>query len=107
MPCLCVAMMSVGGEAKLKFVGIFADLFEGGVDEFERAAATGSGWVLARVYPDGEELGVEVALLCGVVVEHAAVERVGEVPVFIYEALGGVGVCVDYDGGVVDCDWVS
>ena len=57
--------------------------------------------VLAGVDPDGEELRVEVSFFRGVVVEHAAVERVGEVPVLVDEALGGVCVRVDdYGFGV-------
>ncbi len=81
---------------------MMADLFEGGIDEFEGAAGGCVGGVLVGVDPDGEELGVEVALLCGVVVEHAAVEGVGEAPVLVDEALWGVGVSIDDDGGVVD-----
>ena len=96
-------MMSSAVVQSWSLSGCVADLFEGGVDEFEGAAGGGVGGVLAGVDPDGEELGVEVALLCGVVVEHAAVERVGEVPVLVDEALRGVGVGVDDDGGVVDC----
>ena len=78
----------IGGGAELEFVGCAADLLERGVDEVEGAAGGGVGGVLAGVDPDGEELCVEVALLRGVVVEHAAVERVGEVPVLVDEALG-------------------
>ena len=91
----------IGGGAERELVRSFANLLESAVDEFEGAAGGGVGGVLAGVDPDGEELGVEVALLCGVVVEHAAVERVGEVPVLVDEALGGVGVGVDDDGGVM------
>ena len=63
--------------------------------------------VLVGVDPDGEELGGEVALLCAVVVEHAAVEGVGETPVFVDEALGRVRVGVDDDGGFMDGGRVS
>ena len=91
----------IGGGAELEFVGCAADLLEGGVDEFEGAAGGGVGGVLAGVDPDGEELRVEIALLCGVVVEHAAVEWVGEVPVLVDEALRGVGVGVDDDSARV------
>jgi hypothetical protein len=59
-------------------------------------------WILAGVDPDGEELRVEVAFSCAVVVEHAAVEGVGEVPVLVDEALGSIGVGVDDDGFGVD-----
>ncbi len=92
----------IGGGAELEFVRCAADLLEGGVDEGEGAAGGGISGVLAGVDPDGEELCVEVALLRGVVVEHAAVEWVGEVPVFVDEALRGVGVGVDDDGTGVD-----
>jgi len=97
----------VGGGAELELVGSFADLFEGAVDEFEGAAGGGVGGVLAGVDPDGEELRVEIALLCRVVVEHAAVERVGEVPVLVDEALGRVGVGVDDDSAGVDLSRVG
>ena len=67
----------------------------------------GVGGVLVGVDPDGEELRAEVALLCAVVVEHAAVEGVGEAPVFIDEALGSVGVGVDDDGGLMDGEGIG
>ena len=63
--------------------------------------------VLARVDPDGKELRIKVSLLRGVVVEHASVQWVGEIPMFIEESLWRVCVSVDDDGGVVDCDWVG
>ena len=97
----------VGGDAELELVGMVADLFEGAVDEFKGAEGGAVAGVLVGVDPDGEELGVEVALLRAVVVEHAAFERVGEVPVLIDEALGGVGVGVDDDGGLVDLGGVG
>ena len=71
------------------------------------AAGGGVGRVLIGVDPDGEELCVEIAFLCGVVVEHAAVEWVGEVPVLVDEALWGVGVGVDDDGARVDLSRVG
>ena len=92
----------VGGRAELKFVRGFAHLLERAVDQFERSAGRGIGRILAGVDPDGEELGVEVAFACAVVVEHAAVERVGEVPVFVDEALRSVSVCVYDDSAGVD-----
>ena len=92
----------VGGGAEGELVRSFANLLESAIDEFEGAAGGGVGRVLIGVDPDGEELGVEVAFLCGVVVEHAAVERVGEVPVLVDEALGGVGVGVDDNRAGVD-----
>lgn len=77
-------------------------MFESGFDEGEGTAGGGVGGILAGVDPHGEELGGEVSLLCGVVVEHAAVERVCEVPVLVGESLRGVCVGVDDDGGVVN-----
>src|SRR5258707_859402 len=71
------------------------------------AAGGGVGGVLARVDPDGEELRVEIALLRGVVVEHAAVEGVSEVPVLVDEALWGVRVGVNDDGARVNLSRVG
>jgi hypothetical protein len=83
---------------ELDLVGMFGDLLLDGVDQLQGAAG-----VLALVEggldPDGEELGAQVALVDGVEVEVAAVERVGEVEVLIEKALRGVGVGVDDDGG--------
>ena len=94
----------VGGEAELQLVGGFADLLKCAVDEREGAVRGLFRGVLAGVDPDGEELCVEVALLRGVVVQHAAVERIGEVPVLIDEALRRVRVGVDDDSGLVNCE---
>jgi len=86
---------------------VFADLLEGAVDERECAVGAGVGGVLAGVDPDGEELRVEISLFGAGVVEHAAVEGIGEIPVFIDESLRGVGVGVDDDGGLMDGLWIS
>jgi len=67
----------------------------------------GVGGVLVGVDPDGEELCAEIALLCAVVVEHAAVEGIGETPVLIDEALGSVGVGINDDGGVMNGEGIG
>ena len=71
-------------------------------------SATARWAKLPRVFggldPDGEELGGEVAAAGRVEGDHAAVVCGwrGEVPAVVEEALRGVGVSVDDDGGAVD-----
>src|SRR5262249_3294589 len=94
----------VGGDAEGELVGRAAYLLEGGIDQLEGAACTSVRGVLRGVDPDGEELRVEVALLRGLVVEHAGAERVREVPLVVDEALRRVCVGIDDDGLRVDLE---
>ena len=90
-----------GGKAEAHGVGVFADLLVDAVDELQGAEGEAAA-PCGGLDPGGEELGGEVAGAGGFEVQHAAVERVGEVPGFVDEALRGVGVSVDDDGGSVD-----
>ena len=91
----------VGGEAELHLVRVAAELLVDSVDEGEGAVGE-SALPLRGFDPDGEELSGEVSGLGGGEVEVASREFGGEVPRLVGEALGGVGVGVEDEGGAVD-----
>jgi hypothetical protein len=78
-----------------------ANLLQDSVDEGKGAmgetASPGVGFG-----PDGEELSGEVAAAGGFQVEVAVAEWVGKSPGVVNEALRGVGVRVDNEGGGVN-----
>jgi hypothetical protein len=77
-----------------------ANLLEDTVDQGEGAvseAATPGAWL----GPDGEEFSGEIAAPGGVKVEVTGAQSGGEVPGFVNEALGSVGVRVNDEGGGV------
>ena len=88
----------VGGEAELEFVGMVANLVESTFDQCKSAVRGLVGSVLVVIDPHGQELRGEVALPCSLVVQHAALQRTGEVPVLVEKTLWSVGVGVDDDG---------
>ncbi len=79
-----------------------ANLLVDGIDEIEGAGEEVAG-VLGGFDPDGEELGGEVSPAGCREGDHAGAEvRGGEVPTIVEETLGGVGVGVDDERGLVD-----
>lgn len=91
----------VGGEAEGEGVGVAGYLLEGGVGEGEGLPGVSADGVLVWVYPEGEELGGEVAGARGGEVDHARAEGVRKGPA-VEETLGRVGVGVDDQGLMMD-----
>ena len=71
-----------------------------GVDQLQGAARI-MARVGGRVYPYGKELGAQIAFARRLKIDVTTFERIGQVITVIEHALGGVGVGVDNDGGVV------
>ena len=73
------------------------------IDKIERVSGEVS-LVGFRFHPDGKELGAEVSGLGFVEADVAGIFGIGrsDVVVFVEEALRGIGVRVDDDGGVVN-----
>jgi len=81
-------------------IGMARGLLVDRVDELQRAMGV-LAFVLLRLDPDGKEFGAEVALLGRFEVQMSAIERTGEVIVFIEQPLGGIRVGVNHDGSAV------
>ncbi len=94
-------------QAERELVWMPGDLIEYCVKQRAGAARVGVRGMFGGVDPQGEELGGEVACAGGVEVQHAGAERSGEVPAVVEEALRGVGVAVDNDGGGVNAGGVG
>src|SRR5580692_2645376 len=98
---LAMSLLDVrSGEGHLHLIRMLRRLLIDSIDQLKSPFGI-VAFVQLRLDPDGEELRAEVAFLRRIEIQLAAIERAGKIEILVDQALRGISVRVDDDGGVV------